>query len=167
MATVIMICGKLCSGKTAYAGKLRKERGAVTLSVDEIMLAMFGGDAGEAHDTYVIRLKKYLLDKSLELLEAGINVIFDWGLWTKAERREAKAFFAARGIPCEIHYLDLEDEEWRSRIDRRNRMVLEGKTSTYFVDEGLFQKADSLFEKPQREEIDVWVQAAGSPGKQG
>ena len=56
MAKVFMICGKLCSGKSTYAETLRKKHSAVILSVDEIMLTIFGQNAGEKHDDY---LKKH------------------------------------------------------------------------------------------------------------
>ena len=62
MAKVIMTCGKICSGKTTYAEKMRRELSAVILSVDEIMLAVFGSDAGDKHDEYVKRIKNYLLN---------------------------------------------------------------------------------------------------------
>lgn len=55
MPKVVMTCGKLCSGKTTYAKKLQKESKAVILSVDEIMLALFGQDAGEKHDDMCVR----------------------------------------------------------------------------------------------------------------
>ena len=41
MAEVIMTCGRICSGKSTYAQKLRTERNAVILSVDEITLRFF------------------------------------------------------------------------------------------------------------------------------
>ncbi len=74
-----LICGKLCSGKSTYAEALRKERRAVVLSVDEITLALFGRDAGENHDNYAERAKKYLYEKSLDIIETDIDVILDWG----------------------------------------------------------------------------------------
>ena len=39
MAKVILICGKICSGKSTYAEQLRIKERAAVLSVDEIMLA--------------------------------------------------------------------------------------------------------------------------------
>ena len=54
---VIMTCGKICSGKSTYARKLRDEYKAVILSVDEITLALFGQDAGGKLDGYVEKLK--------------------------------------------------------------------------------------------------------------
>ncbi len=82
MAKVILICGRICCGKSTYAQRLRLGRkGAAVLSIDEIMLAMFGQHVGEKHDYYGERTENYLLKKSLELLESGIDVILDWGFW--------------------------------------------------------------------------------------
>ncbi|MBP0963791.1 MAG: ATP-binding protein [Oscillospiraceae bacterium] len=157
MAIVIMTCGKICSGKTTYAEKLRKRLSAVILSVDEIMLTIFDSDAGDKHDEYVERIKNYLFNKSTKLIETGINVILDWGLWSKAERKYAKEFYKSRNIECEIHFINISDEEWKKRINMRNSMIISGKTSAYVVDEGLAEKVNALFEMPDRNEVDVWV----------
>ncbi len=157
MAKVIMMCGKICSGKSTYAEKLRRELNAAVLSVDEIMLAMFGQDIGEKHDEYVEKLEKYLFDKSLELTQVGINVILDLGLWTKSERKAARDFFNSRGTKNEIHYIDITDEEWQSRINKRNEEITAGKVSAYYVDEGLAKKVNLLFEKPNKDEVDFWI----------
>ena len=87
MAKVIMVCGKICSGKSTYSEKLRKENKAVVLSVDEIMLTLFGQNAGKKHDEYVKKIKKYLLEKSLDIISADVDVILDWGFWTRTERK--------------------------------------------------------------------------------
>ena len=41
MPGVIMTCGTICCGKSTYARKLRTERNAVILSIDEITLSIF------------------------------------------------------------------------------------------------------------------------------
>lgn len=158
MARVYLICGKIGCGKSTYAKRLREERGGVILSVDEIMLAVFGLYAGERHDEYAAKARGYLLEKSLELIGAGVSVILDWGFWTRAGRAEAKAFYESRGIACESHYLDVPDGVWRARIDKRNRAVAAGETTAYLVDEALAGKFAASFEPPAREEIDVWVE---------
>lgn len=157
MAKVILICGKLCSGKSAYAEKLRRETGAVLLSIDEIMLPLFGLYAGEKHDEYAEKTKKYLYDKSVEILHAGADVILDWGFWRKDERAAAKAFYGARNIPCTFHCLDVSDGVWKERIEKRNREIAAGNIIAYPVDENLAAKFASRFEAPDKEEIDVWV----------
>lgn len=157
MAKVIMTCGKLCSGKTTYAKKLRDELGAVILSIDELMLALFGQDAGEKHDDYVGRTKGYLYKQSLEIIGCGTDVILDWGFWTREERLCARSFYGSRGITNEFHYIDIDDDEWQRRIDKRNQDILAHRCDGYYVDEGLSEKFRSIFEKPDPSEIDRLV----------
>ncbi len=157
MAKAILICGKICSGKTTYARRIQAERCAVLLSVDEIMLALFGQHSGEKHDVYGRGIKRYLLQKSLEFLEVGVDVVLDWGFWSKAERRCTRAFYAARQIPCVFHYLDVPASIWAERLQKRNTAVLQDGAFGYVVDAPLAAKFQACFEAPEREEIDVWV----------
>ena len=155
MAKVYLICGKICCGKTTYANKICVENNAVLLSVDEITLALFGQHCGDKHDEYVERTEKYLLNKSLELIKNNINVVLDWGFWTKAERESAKGFFKSRNIECELYYIDISDEVWKLRLHKRNSAVLANETSAYYVDDNLAEKFASIFELPSEDEIDV------------
>ncbi len=157
MAKVFLICGKICSGKSTYAKQLQAADQSVILSVDEIMLAVFGLYAGEKHDEYAANVRHYLFQKSLEVIQAGVDVILDWGFWTKAGRNEAKAFYRSRNIECELHYLDLADEVWQARINQRNQSVIAGETTAYIVDSNLAAKFEARFEPPAQDEIDVMV----------
>ena len=156
---VIMTCGRICSGKSTYARKLRTEHSAVILSVDEITLVLFGQDAGDNHDEYVEKLEAYLFDKSVEIVETGTNVVLDWGFWTKTERDYAREFYAKRGIPCELHYIYISDEEWDKRIEKRNSDIAAGRTSAYYVDDGLRAKFREMFEPPEENECDIVIKA--------
>ncbi|MBR6874575.1 MAG: ATP-binding protein [Ruminococcus sp.] len=153
MAKIYLMCGKLCSGKSTRAEQLRREHRAVLLSVDEITLALFGQDAGENHDTYVERAEDYLYKKSLEILEVGIDVVMDRGFWTKAERDFAREFYGSRGISWEFVFIDISDEEWDRRIDKRNSDTEAGRIDAYYVDEGLRRKFDGIFQRPGDDEI--------------
>lgn len=157
MPKVILICGKICVGKSTYAEKIRTESNAVLLSVDEIMLAVFGQYAGEKHDEYVRNVQRYIFDKSLEILWAGADVLLDCGFWTKEHRRYSKEFYGQRGIPCELHYIGIDDEEWRRRIEKRNSAVSAGKADAYYIDENLLKKVEKGYEAPAENEVDVWV----------
>lgn len=157
MAKVFLICGKICCGKSEYAKRLRAEQGGVVLSVDEIMLAVFGPYTGEMHDTYTARLQEYLFEKSVDITAVGTNVILDWGFWTKESRARARDFYRAKNVDCEFHCINVGDSVWRARIDKRNRAVAAGETTAYFVDDNLARKFASLFEAPAPDEIDVWV----------
>ena len=159
MAKVILMCGKICAGKSTYAEKLRKENHAVVLSIDEITLALFDQyGAGEKLDDYVARLEKYFFEKSVQIVESGIDVIFDIGLWTKKERLEAREFYKNHNVENEIHYIHLSNEEWQKRIKKRNTEINEGKITAYYVDERLADKVSEIFKEPERSEVDVWVE---------
>lgn len=155
MAKVILICGKICSGKSTYAEQLRIQNNAVVLSTDEITLALFGQHCGDKHDDYVERTQNYLFNKSLELIEVGINVILDWGFWMKVERDYAREFYNSRNIECEFHYIDISDETWNARLKKRNNAILAGTTSAYYIDDNLAEKFAAIFEVPSEDEIDV------------
>ncbi len=157
MSKVILMCGRICSGKSTHARALRLSENAVILSVDEVLLTLFGQHCGNMHDTYVERMEALLFRKSVEIVETGMNVILDLGFWTRAERDEARRFYAEHGIPCEFHYIDISHEDWLRRLQKRNADILAGHAMDYYVDEALAQKFASIFEKPAPDEIDVWV----------
>ncbi len=143
MAKVILVCGRICCGKTTYAHRLRRERKAVVLSMDEVMLALWDPYLGDAHELYAGRTRRWLLQKAAEIAQTGIDVILDWGPWTKAGREEIKQYFTDRGIPCELHGISISDDEWHRRIEARNAKA---DGNAYLVDDGLLQKFLSRYE---------------------
>lgn len=155
-AEVILICGKICSGKSTYARELCS---GVVLSVDDIMLKMFGLHLGDKHDEYARKAQEYLFNLSVELVKHGVTVILDWGFWTKASRDEARKFYASQGISCRIHYLDIDDATWTERMAQRNSSISEGRYNAYPIDDNLLKRFNNLFEAPDQSEIDVLVKA--------
>jgi len=156
MNKVILLCGKICSGKSTYAEKIIREQKAVLLSCDELMLSVFDPLLGDKHDIISDRVQKYLYQKSLDIIAAGANVLLDWGYWQKSRRDAARAFYREKGIPFEFHYIDVSHEDWQKNIAERNRAIEEGRSDAYFIDAGLAAKFESLFEAPEKDEMDVW-----------
>lgn len=157
--TVLLVCGKLCCGKTTYSQRLRRERRAVLLSSDEITLALFGPYAGEQHGEIVASVKAYLLEKAVEIAETGISVVLDWGFWTGEERRQTTRFFQSRGIPTQWHYIDVPEAVWQQRMEQRNRSIREGTAQAYPTDENLLAMFRRQFEPPARAEMDIWYRS--------
>lgn len=54
-------------------------------------------------------------------------------------------------------YMDVDSAEWNRRIQERNQAVLDHESDAYYVDEGLAEKFESVFEIPSKDEIDVWI----------
>lgn len=152
MNRVTLICGKICSGKSTLARKLREENGGVILSADELMLKLFPAGAGEKHDEFSGKVKAYLYDKADELLKAGTDIILDWGFWSRRERAYVTKHFKNRGAEVCWHFTTVDDETHLKFINGRNKKILAGESTDYFVDEGLFAKAKFLFDEPTEEE---------------
>lgn len=154
MGKVISICGRICSGKSTYARELASREGGIILSVDEIMLDIFGQHAGELHDEYAKRIKEYFLEKALLILPF-CDVILDWGFPSKSERESCRMFFSSRGIKYELHYVDTPEKIRQIDIEKRNREILENRKKDYYIDENIKNKCEGTFEAPDFGEIDV------------
>ena len=157
MAKVIAICGKICCGKTYYSNQIKENEKAVIMSCDELTKALFDNDLGEMHDEMTLRIRDYFKQKSVELVNAGCTVILDWGFWSSENRKSLTKYFQMQNIPCEWHYIDVDDRTWHKNIEERNRRILNGEGgSDYYLDEGLMSKLLSKWEAPSKDEIDVW-----------
>lgn len=158
MSKVYLICGRICSGKTTYAKKFCEGNNAVLLSVDEIMISLFDQCCGpKLHMEYDRRIKSFLFDKSLEIIEKGLDIVLDWGFWTKNERDFAKSFYKSRNIDCELHYIEVSDEIWEQQLNKRNNDVLENKTKGYYMEYNRALEFSSMFKKPETDEVDVFI----------
>ena len=152
MAKVIMLIGRISSGKTTYTRKVEKEERALRLSCDELMQTIFPEPLGDQYDVYARRCIRYLYHLGRQLVQGGANVVMDMGCWSRASRREAVDFF--HDVEVDWRYLDIPQEEWQRRIASRNAAVLEGRSNMdeYLVDEGLLAKANAMFEVPTEDE---------------
>ena len=157
MAKLLCICGKIGCGKTYYANRLKEQEHAVILSTDEVTYDLTNNQQGDGYDEFAIRVNLYLRKKAVEIVNAGCTVILDWGFWTKENRKEIKRYGENNGVLVEMHYIDIDDKTWYENIEKRNNEVLSGNGgSSFYVNEGLLNKVSSLFEIPEKEEIDIW-----------
>ncbi len=156
MAEIILLCGKICSGKTTLTRRLCAEKPYLQLSCDELMYELYRHQEGADFDALSARVKAYLHRKAIQAAHAGANVILDWGFWTRAERAEVTAMYRAEGIMPVWHYIDIPDDRWQRNIAARNTACERGETTDYYVDAGLLDKLAGRFEAPDPAEIDVW-----------
>ena len=157
MAKLLCVCGKIGCGKTYYANRLKEQEHAVILSTDEVTYDLTNNQQGEGYDEFARRVNLYLRKKAVEIVNAGCTVILDWGFWTKENRKEIKRYGENNGVLVEMHYIDIDDKTWYENIEKRNNEVISGNGgSSFYVDEGLLNKVSSLFEIPEKEEIDIW-----------
>lgn len=159
MGKVYLICGKICSGKTYYAKALKDKYNAVILSTDEVTYDLINNEQGEFYNVFAQRVNNYLKKKAAEICKAGANVILDWGFWTKKNRIDISEYLKSCEVSYEWHYIDADDDTWNRNIEERNKRIEEGNGgSDFYVDEGLLNKLLSMFEVPDKSEIDVWYE---------
>ena len=159
MGKVILVCGKICSGKSYYSNQLKEQLNAVVITPDEATYELINNEQGEFYNDFSERLNKYLTRKVGEIAKAGANVIFERGLWSRADRLQIRAYYKSIGVECELHYVCVDDDTWKQNIVDRNRKVLDGNGgSNFYLDDGLMKKLESKWEEPCRDEIDVWYE---------
>jgi len=89
MATLHLMVGLPCSGKTTLAQKLEHELLALRLNLDEWHIRLFGQDAEEPeHDARHSLIEAQLWNIASRALELGTNVILDFGFWARQERED-------------------------------------------------------------------------------
>ena len=80
MATLHLMVGLPCSGKTTLAQKLEQELPALRLNLDEWHIRLFGQDAEDPeHDARHSLIEALLWKIARRALELGTNVILDYG----------------------------------------------------------------------------------------
>lgn len=157
MPKVIALCGKICSGKTFYANKIKEGENAVILSTDEVTFYLMDNEQGERYDDFAKRVNEYLMKKAIDIVRAGTNVILDWGFWSKMERINLTNYYKKYNIPVEWHYVDVTQEKWQDLINKRNELVASGQGEySFYFDEGLKKKLLDSFNEPSKEEMDIW-----------
>lgn len=155
MSKVIVVCGKICSGKSYYSKKIKDSLNAAIISPDEATYELINNEQGEIYNVFSKRLNDYLTKKVGEIAKAGANVIFERGLWSSKDRKDIKDYYKSVGVECEIHYVYADDDTWKKNIDERNQRILDGNGgSDFYLDEGLMKKLETLWEEPTSDEYD-------------
>lgn len=157
MAKVTILVGKIASGKTSWVIERKKQKQMMLLSCDDLMLNLFAGCLGEKHGETERRCLMFLFGQAVELTEMGIDVVLDSGFWTKASRKAAKEFFAAKGIQTKTYYFKIPDETRIERLEKRNEQMAQSIKREYIIEKSLLTKLDKKFEEPLPNEYDFLV----------
>ena len=145
-----LTCGLPCSGKTTRAKEIEREHRAIRLTPDEWLSALFGPDRTAETDAMRDPIEAVLWDHAERLLELGINVVLDFGVWTRGEREAFRARAARSGARTELHFLDVPLDELLARLAVRNAALPAG---TFHIEEAEMRLWWTLFEAPGEDEL--------------
>lgn len=124
--------GLPASGKTTRARRIEEEHRALRLTPDEWMIPLF--DDNNANGKRNV-LEGRFIWLALRALGHGVDVVLDFGVWSKDERTALRALAAAAGASCELVYLATDEDQQRRRRD--GRASTEPATTFFVSDDDL------------------------------
>lgn len=152
MATLHLMIGLPCSGKTTYARKLAIEENALLLTPDEWQRKLFGltiyspeSNHGVIHDN----IEKIMWEVASRILTLGVSVILDFGCWTRAERDDFRNRAKELKVDFKLHYMNVPKEELIRRLERRNK----SDDVFFIIDPEYIEKWNLIFEAPTDDEL--------------
>lgn len=151
MATLYLICGLPCAGKTAFAKRMETQWRALRLTPDEWHVGLFGQDIGtpehyRRHDW----IESKLVEMAERCLGLGLSVILDFGLWERRERDALRERARCIGASSELHYVHCPKDELFARLARRNAAP---DSSTFVIPESEVHSLADRFQLPSPDEL--------------
>jgi predicted kinase len=146
--TLFLTVGLPGTGKTTAARRIEAEHGALRLTKDEWMKALYGRDnPAPASDV----IEGRLIQIGMRALELGISVVIDYGLWSRDERSALRQAAADIGAAVVICYVELTPAEQRKRLDQR---LAQAPHETWPISEQELAEWASKIDIPTSAELD-------------
>jgi predicted kinase len=146
--TLFLTVGLPGTGKTTEARRIEVEAQALRLTKDEWIKALYGlANPPSASDV----IEGRLIAIGLRALELGINVVIDFGLWSRDERSALRHAAAGLGAAVHMSYSNLPPAEQRRRLDRRHA---DKPHSTWHMSDQELAQWAAVFDVPTHGELD-------------
>ncbi|WP_164935770.1 AAA family ATPase [Bradyrhizobium guangzhouense] len=121
MPTAHLIHGYIGAGKTTFARRLERQLPAIRFSHDEWMAALYGDDPPvDRFPEFHERVSKLIETHWTRCVELGLDVVLDFGFWSRTQRSQIRATVLALGGSARLYRLECPDDEAWRRVERRN-----------------------------------------------
>jgi predicted kinase len=157
MATLHLIVGLPCAGKTTFAKTLELEQHALRFTPDEWHTRLFGMDftldfQHPEHDARHGLIESMMWDVATRALQLGTNVILDFGFWGKSEREDYRARATELGANTIIHFLNVPEQVLLERLEIRNANLPAG---TFQIPAAKLREWMQIFQAPSLDELEI------------
>lgn len=123
--TILLMHGYIGFGKTTIAKQFEKF-GYIRYTHDEFMSKIYGDDpSNEDFEKYYCTVSNLIYDLTKNAILNGINVILDFGFWSRNDRRDIIDIIKSWNIPVNMIFInvmcdmDLARERCLSRLESR------------------------------------------------
>ena len=147
MAKLFLMVGLPGSGKTTLAKKIEQDESALRLTPDEWIAMLSIDPYARAARTQIESLQWIVAARALEL---GLNVILDFGFWSRQERDDFRARALALRACVEVRFLDVTREDLCARLAVRRA---DESPTAFPVSDAQLEEYFALFEPPSSEEL--------------
>jgi predicted kinase len=152
VATLHLMVGLPCSGKTTLAQQLEREHSALRLTPDAWHVRLFGQDAEEPeHDARHGLIEALLWTIAQRALELGTHVILDFGFWAREEREDYRSRAQQLGASSEVHFLDVPADVLLQRLAVRNAQP---SPTSFAIPAAMMEAWIACFQRPTPDELE-------------
>lgn len=153
MATLYLLCGLPGVGKTTLAKQLEQTPATVRLTPDDWLYQLLKDVTDKAElDRLRIPIEAIQWELAKKLLGLGINVILDWGFWSKEQRLTFRREAELAGANTRFYFFEVNRDQLWERLTKRNADL---PPKTFTVTEQELDRWLPWFESPSEDELEL------------